>query len=318
MRDCAQDIEQQGTHGTFYSLLPPSQALLFTNGSAVKLPDSCCQSVQEPSTQHKAVPAVWQLAQSAANSITGKACDWTTLPSHACPKFHPSSSNSLVAFEAHFAPAHKLLHSTAFEQGNFRAEQQRQLAESAAIDWQPALAEELGAEVIIEAADGFLLIYVPKQELEHAITLVSQQPLIASITPARTHILHNVPLDVDSATFPADSAFSDLDLKFWDAHLKGQGQVIGLGDSGLDMQHCAFSDPAVPFENFKISEDRIPFFESEQHRKVPLYYMCAPLDIVELSRTNVHSSGLATALHTRNGLKGVWELCYQSSRFCML
>ena len=74
--------------------------------------------------------------------------------------------------------------------------------------------------------------------------------------------LNNV---VDNATHP-----------FWAVGLDGKGQILGFGDSGLDMDHCDFVDPDVPFElNGVGSEDTYPVFASTVHRKVALYYMCA-------------------------------------------
>lgn len=49
--------------------------------------------------------------------------------------------------------------------------------------------------------------------------------------------------------------------------------LIGTSDTPNTVQHCAFSDPAVPFEDFKVGDERVPFFASEEHRKVSLYFM---------------------------------------------
>lgn len=34
---------------------------------------------------------------------------------------------------------------------------------------------------------------------------------------------------------------------FWNAGLDGKNQIVGIGDSGIDMHSCFFSDPQVPF-----------------------------------------------------------------------
>ena len=50
---------------------------------------------------------------------------------------------------------------------------------------------------------------------------------------------------------------------------QGQGQVIGMGDTGLDMNHCMLSDPAVPFNVSGIEPGTgIRFFANATHRKV--------------------------------------------------
>lgn len=249
------------------------------NSTALELPDICCQHAREPKTWHKVVPEVWQLAQLVADGCARAPCDPRVAPSHACPVFHPSSATPLVAFEVHLAPAHNLLHLNACHAPSCQAEHQRDLASSAADAWQPVISQELGEECIIEAVDGHLLVYVPSRMLTDAVLRVAPQPLVASVTPARLHFLHDlqqVSLLMQSTQVEAASETSGTELQYWAAGLNGQGQVIGLGDSGIDMQHCAFADPDVPFENFKVGDERIPYFESEDHRKVSLYFMCDP------------------------------------------
>lgn len=239
-RECVAQLDKSWS-GVFELPLPPSHALLFLNSTSAELPSICCQHIQAPQTQHKVVPEVWQLAQVVAGgaSHAGEKCDVRVLPSHTCPKFHPSSSIPLVAFEAHLAPAHKLLHHNGCHVPSCQAERQRQFAESAAIGWQPVITHELGADVIIEPVDGLLVFYVPSEKLEHAVMQVARQPLVASITPARTHFLHNlreVSLTIQTAQLNTGSAVTNTDLQYWDVGLRGQGQVIGLGDAGLDVQ----------------------------------------------------------------------------------
>jgi hypothetical protein len=265
--------------GISYLPLPPNQALLFVNSTVLELPHICCQDAQDPEAWHKVVPALWQLVQVLAGP-RDELCDRSKSPSHICPKYHSSSKTLLVAFEAHLAPAHELSQQDSCSKARCRADQQRQFAEAAAMDWQPFITQELGTDVIIDPVDGLLIFYVPSEKLEDAVMRVARQPLVASITPARTHFLHNlrdVSLLMQTPQSSADLAVADTDLQYWDVGLDGEGQVIGLGDSGLDMQHCAFADPAVPFADFKVGDERIPYFESDAHRKVSLYFMCAPV-----------------------------------------
>lgn len=242
----------------------------------MELPDVCCQHAREPETWHKVVPELWQLAQVVAGGSAGELCDPQVAPSHACPQFHPSSTTPLVAFEAHFAPAYELLHLNACRTPTCQAQHQRDLASAAADAWEPVISQALGEDSIIEAVDGYLLVYVPTGKLEDAVRRVALQPLIASVTPARVHVLHDLRQVSLLMQSTQREVASDTDLQYWAAGLNGQGQVIGLGDGGMDMQHCAFSDPDIAFDNFKVGDERIPYFESEDHRKVSLYFMCDP------------------------------------------
>ena len=83
----------------------------------------------------------------------------------------------------------------------------------------------------------------------------------------------------------ADAATHPL----WAANVTGKGQVIGGGDSGLDLSHCFFADPAVPIELKPAGSSGNAggwrgffgggngaggggsVFESEKHRKIRLY-----------------------------------------------
>ncbi len=56
--------------------------------------------------------------------------------------------------------------------------------------------------------------------------------------------------------------------------LQGQGMVLGMGDTGLDFDHCHFADSAVPIPYTvaqglsRESGSGIPYFQNATHRKV--------------------------------------------------
>ena len=58
----------------------------------------------------------------------------------------------------------------------------------------------------------------------------------------------------------------------YDAGLSGAGQVIGVGDSGLDHLNCFFNDAANPVTftptYFEAFDKTIPIYESTAHRKI--------------------------------------------------
>ena len=58
----------------------------------------------------------------------------------------------------------------------------------------------------------------------------------------------------------------------WAAGLRGEGQVVGVGDSGVDVGSCYFYDPKVDFmAGIKRTPRGTAVFESDAHRKIALY-----------------------------------------------
>lgn len=80
---------------------------------------------------------------------------------------------------------------------------------------------------------------------------------------------------------------------FWAAGLTGKGQVVGIGDSGIDMQSCFFRDPAVPFVP---PSDGTKVWSSTTHRKVVLYWGLADAKFRDLVGHGTHTSGSVAGL----------------------
>lgn len=74
---------------------------------------------------------------------------------------------------------------------------------------------------------------------------------------------------------------------FWDAGLDGRGQIVGIGDSGIDMKSCFFADPAVPFEAPTGSRE----WANPAHRKVVYYWGMADETFRDLVGHGTHTSG---------------------------
>lgn len=88
---------------------------------------------------------------------------------------------------------------------------------------------------------------------------------------------------------PSNAAADAATHPLWAANVTGRGQVIGGGDSGLDVSHCFFADPDVPIELKAAGSSGSgggwrgffgggngaggggSVFESERHRKIRLY-----------------------------------------------
>jgi subtilisin family serine protease len=75
---------------------------------------------------------------------------------------------------------------------------------------------------------------------------------------------------------------------FWDAGLDGRNQIVGMGDSGIDMDSCFFSDPANPF-----AVPAAGTFEwaSPTHRKVVFYWALADDSFRDLVGHGTHTAG---------------------------
>lgn len=70
-----------------------------------------------------------------------------------------------------------------------------------------------------------------------------------------------------------DGLFSESmdETPLWAAGIRGQGQVVGVGDSGLAIDHCMFSDPNMAIEKPAIGENK--YYDG--HRKIVNYFAYA-------------------------------------------
>lgn len=264
--------------GVHVALLPPEHALITASGSTQALPARCCQLQKgAPQPEHKIASALWDLI-AYANSDSGYGiCQPQRQASHECPVLHPAHQQRLVAFEVHLLQVQHLNPNVSKE---VAAAKNSETATAAAEEWQTVLQGFLaGAPVVMDAQNGLLIVYVPPSHLAAAATEIARQPEVAHVLPRRVHFLHNLnAISVQLQTGgPAAGAVAVDEAQFWGAGVNGSGQVIGLGDSGIDMEHCAFADPAVPFDSFTVDRSRVPVFRSTEHRKVALYYLCASL-----------------------------------------
>jgi hypothetical protein len=92
---------------------------------------------------------------------------------------------------------------------------------------------------------------------------------------------------------PAGAAAAALDPAVhpvWAAGITGEGQVMGMADSGVDVQHCFFADAAVPFELVAEPVGGARQFSSEKHRKIRLY-RAVYADSLDTSGHGTHTAG---------------------------
>jgi len=162
----------------------------------------------------------------------------------------------------------------------------RETAEKRKLDvreWAAVIKEKTGADVNIAwASSNSIEVKVP-EAVAHKVTAALQtMDLVhqASVTPKIT-ILSKA---ASAAAAAGDASKSGLRNKWsgnlvqsgnasasplWDAGLNGEGQVIGCGDSGIDMDSCFFFD-ATPLGMCK-GEGYIPNCDSTTHRKIVTY-----------------------------------------------
>lgn len=74
---------------------------------------------------------------------------------------------------------------------------------------------------------------------------------------------------------------------FWSAGLDGRNQIVGIGDSGIDMDSCFFNDPAVPFAAPTAGKE----WANDQHRKVVYYWGLADDAFRDLVGHGTHTAG---------------------------
>lgn len=262
--------------GVHVALLPPEHALVTVSGDTLAVPAGCCHLHKDtPHPEHKIASALWDLIAYANSDAGNGVCEPQRQASHKCPMLHPGHQQRLVAFEVHLLQVQHFNQNVSTE---VAAAQNSETATAAAEEWQTVLQQFLGGEpAVMDAQNGFLIVYVPPSHLAAAVTEIARQPEVVHVLPHRVHFLHNLnDISVQLQTGgPAAGGVAANEAQFWDAGVNGSAQVIGLGDSGIDMEHCAFADPAVPFDSFTVDRSRVPVFRSTKHRKVALYYMCA-------------------------------------------
>jgi Subtilase family len=296
---CAHAKQFQG-HPVAYG--PPDKLILSaTHGELAALPEACSTAAVLLRQAARLHPALPQVAVVSANAMHLRTCDSAAAIGHSCPAQYTSGAASapLVSLEVHFTPVpdtrpecRQAAPATASTARNSNAAstarnsnakacatpQHHAFAAAAAHDWAAPLRARLRSRrARLEARSGLLLVHVEPAHVLAAADAIAAQPLVATVAPAKVHRSHNLAAAgaiVQSAG--GDAAGAAESHPFWEVGITGTGQVIGIGDSGLDMDHCAYRDARVPFAGFGTGMSHVPQFTSDAHRKVALYYMCDP------------------------------------------
>ncbi|GAX74938.1 hypothetical protein CEUSTIGMA_g2384.t1 [Chlamydomonas eustigma] len=141
---------------------------------------------------------------------------------------------------------------------------------------------------------GALLLLACPEDLTWLLPWLSVQPSVKWISPAPAVRLHNLVAGaiVQTGNLTTTQSAYNADMHpFWQTGIDGSGQVIGCGDSGVDVYNCYFYDPNVPFTIVNNSTTGTQEFTSSTHRKLVLY-----LGLEDMVDGNGHGSHVAGTL----------------------
>ena len=152
-------------------------------------------------------------------------------------------------------------------------------AVAAAVDWAHVLASAFGGASSTPAGRHVLHITAPSHTLPSLVAWLAGHPAVHWIEPAPRIAPSNwhaaaIIQSGRAAREPLSSrtaVLTDAAHPVWAAGVRGASQVIGGGDSGLDVAHCFFVDPAIPITFKPASSGGGSIFESDTHRKLRLY-----------------------------------------------
>jgi subtilisin family serine protease len=161
---------------------------------------------------------------------------------------------------------------------------------AAAADWAPRLASLFGAR-LQRTSPETALVLAPAPQLGRVLQWLAQRPAVHWVDPAPKLRLNNAQassITQSAKPFPRDGSMLDAGLHpLWAAGITGRGQVIGCGDSGLDVYHCFFVDPSIDLKVTVVDGKRT--FDSPDHRKIRYYRAYA--DTEDSNGHGTHVSG---------------------------
>lgn len=148
---------------------------------------------------------------------------------------------------------------------------------AAAKDWSSGLKQKFGHMVEIKpAGPTSLVVYVEPWQVNEAISWLAERNSVQWIEPVYKFKMKNRKASTitQAGISPPSGGDINTDPKYhplWAAGITGKDMVVGIGDSGLDYNHCFFADPEVEWSaNIEIV-GRVSTFTSTTHRKIRLY-----------------------------------------------
>lgn len=176
-------------------------------------------------------------------------------------------------------------------------------AAAAAAAWAPTLAALCPTCAISLASGDRLVVAAPAAAARRVALWAAASPATHWAAPrarrgARNFYAASI---IQSGTAGAASVQQDgtwagpapASTPHWVAGLRGQGAVLGMGDTGVDIDHCAFRDDKekVVVRAGTSSVGGAPAFASATHRKIALYRALA--DSVDAAGHGTHCAGTA-------------------------
>mmetsp|Transcript_31546 Transcript_31546/g.89554 ORF Transcript_31546/g.89554 Transcript_31546/m.89554 type:complete len:1752 (-) Transcript_31546:144-5399(-) len=152
-------------------------------------------------------------------------------------------------------------------------------AAAALEDWQVPVSELCSSSPVrvslLREGSLQLLAKIPSGCFCEVVHWLSLQPAVHWLAPRlriKTHNYQGVTILQTGQAAPSDNRrWADI-RPLWAAGLNGTGQIIGCGDSGIDVKSCYFYDPSVEvLPGSELDSGGKMYFSSTSHRKVAYY-----------------------------------------------
>lgn len=143
-------------------------------------------------------------------------------------------------------------------------------------DWRDALEKAFPVAHIQDNGKHAVTVYVPGNQIQNAIDWLAERHAVHWVEPMpRVRMLNRQASTITQSGRPAPlSGIINTDPEYhpiWSAGITGKDMVVGIGDSGLDYQHCFFADPDTDWSANIVTDDNVLTFTSTTHRKIRLY-----------------------------------------------
>ncbi|KXZ46203.1 hypothetical protein GPECTOR_46g272 [Gonium pectorale] len=161
-------------------------------------------------------------------------------------------------------------------------------------------------------SDCWLRVYVCEQHLASAVSWLASQPVVKWVAPAlritRRNAAESILLQTGDLTLaqysdPVGPASEEASRRpYRAAGLDGSGEVVGIGDTGIDLDSCYFADPRVNATSYRtLFTGYPPRYRPTDHRKIAQYYV-VPGAVLGDDPVAEQSGGHGT--HTSGSLAG--------------
>lgn len=129
-------------------------------------------------------------------------------------------------------------------------------AMAASLDWHDTLqtiAKHCGVDIMVHGHS--LSVAVCEADTAAVLKWLAQRPSVRWLSPRMQSKTYNQNAAVITQTggLSGSAVATDLSLHpFWRAGIDGTGQIVGSGDTGVDMNSCFFRDSSNRFENLEV------------------------------------------------------------------